>query len=68
MCEIEFLSIWTNEPYGCESWVLDKIEHEILRRWERKLSRKILGGRKIEDRYERTTNEELYIMSTKDRK
>ena len=31
--------------YGCETWILNQTTKEILRRWERKLFRRILGGK-----------------------
>ena len=45
--------------YGCETWVLNQVTREILRRWERKLLRRILKG-ETENGCIRRTNEEIY--------
>lgn len=42
---------------GCKVWVLNKILEEKGQKWERKILRGIFGGKKIESRYVRRTNE-----------
>jgi hypothetical protein len=45
--------------YACETWTINKTVQTRLEIWERKVLRKIFGGKKIEDRWLRRTNEEL---------
>lgn len=46
--------------YGCETWVLNKKNQERLLRWERRIIRRITGGKKTERGYERRSNKEIY--------
>jgi hypothetical protein len=53
--------------YSCETWVLNKKQRESVIRWERKVLRRILGGKKVEGVYMRRTNEDrfnYYIKNT----
>ena len=48
--------------YGCEAWVLNKkLEEKLLRR-ERKIFRRIYGGKKVGEGYERRVNKEIYDL------
>jgi len=46
--------------YGAETWILNRKVQEKLLRWERKIIRRILGGKKTEEGYVRRTNNEIY--------
>lgn len=46
--------------YGSETWVLNKKDQQKMEIWERRMLRKILGGKKTEEGWERRTNAELY--------
>jgi len=48
--------------YGCETWVLNKNNQTKLEIWERKVLRKIFGGKNTEFGWERRTNAELYEL------
>lgn len=48
--------------YGCETWVLNKCLQNTIETWERKLLRRIFGGRKTDQGWERRTNAEIYGM------
>lgn len=48
--------------YACETWIMNKREQEKLERWERKVLRKIYGGRKEGEEWRRRTNEEVMNM------
>ncbi|KAI4456722.1 hypothetical protein MML48_8g00003416 [Holotrichia oblita] len=45
--------------YGRETWVMNKREAEKLEVWERKIFRRIFGGRKVNDHWERRSNQEI---------
>lgn len=36
--------------FGCETWALEKAEPNILEVWERKISRRIYGGKRVEEK------------------
>lgn len=49
--------------YGCESWILTQNNERKIEIWERKVLRKILGGKKMEDgTWRRQTNREIREM------
>ena len=48
--------------YGSEAWTLGATEQRMMAVWERKILRKIYGGKKCEDRWERRNNMELYEL------
>ncbi|XP_072403236.1 uncharacterized protein [Diabrotica undecimpunctata] len=48
--------------YAGETWTLNKKQEDTLERWERKILRRIFGGQKIEDGWERRTNNELMAL------
>lgn len=48
--------------YGSEVWTLKKREQIMLGVWERKILRKIFGGKKVDGIWERRTNKELQEM------
>lgn len=45
-----------------ETWVIAKKTEIKLQVWERKILRRIFGERKIGDRWQRKTNEEIYEL------
>lgn len=45
--------------YGCEVWTLSKVDQALLSVWERKVLRRILGGKRVGDKWERRTNKEV---------
>lgn len=45
--------------YGCEIWKLGTVRESKLLVWERKILRRIYGGRKVEGEWKRRTNKEL---------
>ena len=45
--------------YACETWTFNATESSRLEIWERKIPRKIFGGKKIDNIWTRRTNEEL---------
>ncbi|KAJ8912870.1 hypothetical protein NQ315_014481 [Exocentrus adspersus] len=50
----------------CErKWVLNKIEEIRLEVWERKILRKIFGGKRTEEGWIRRTNEEIKNLTEK---
>jgi Reverse transcriptase (RNA-dependent DNA polymerase) len=52
--------------FGCETWTMNKRTQENVMRWERKVLRRILGGKKLEDGfYVRRTNREIYDLYAK---
>ncbi|XP_072395030.1 uncharacterized protein [Diabrotica undecimpunctata] len=48
--------------YADKRWTLNKKEEETLKRWKSKILRRIFGGRKTEDSWERRTNNELMAL------
>ena len=48
--------------YGSEVWVMGVEEEQMIGVWERKVLRKIFGGRKVEGIWQRRTNAELYNL------
>lgn len=48
--------------YACETWVMTNKIRQRLEIWERKMLRKIFGGKQTEYGWERRTNEELYKL------
>ncbi|KAJ3644193.1 hypothetical protein Zmor_026863 [Zophobas morio] len=48
--------------YGSEIWVTGVEEEQTIGVWERKVLRKICGGRKVEGIWQRRTNAELYNL------
>lgn len=48
--------------YGSETWVVNKKQQTKLEIWERKILRKIYGGKKTDDGWERRTNNEIYEL------
>ncbi|KAJ8910804.1 hypothetical protein NQ315_014512 [Exocentrus adspersus] len=45
--------------YASETWALNKTEHIRLEVWERKILKKIFGGKRTEEGWIRRTNEEI---------
>lgn len=45
--------------YGSEVWTLNKSDLGKLARWEKKIIRKILGGKRTEETWRRRTNQEV---------
>lgn len=59
------LHMWIISPtvtYSCATWAMKQADGENLDRWERKILRKIFGGKMVNGRYERLPNEELMEM------
>ena len=48
--------------HGSETWTLTKRQEMKIQVWERKILRKIFGGRKTEGRWERRSNTEIYEL------
>lgn len=48
--------------YGSETWVMNKKTQNMIELWERKILRRIHGGKKTEIGWERRTNKELYEL------
>ncbi|KAJ3659052.1 hypothetical protein Zmor_010761 [Zophobas morio] len=48
--------------YGSEVWVMGVEVEQMIGVWERKVLRKIFGGRKVEGIWQRRTNAELYNL------
>lgn len=45
--------------YGSETWVLNKADQNSIEIWERKILRRIYGGKRTEEGWERRTNQEV---------
>lgn len=46
--------------YGSETWVMNKRTQTKIEAWERKILRRIYGGKRTEEGWERRTNAEVY--------
>jgi hypothetical protein len=48
--------------YACETWVMTNKEKQRLEIWERKILRRIFGGKRTDFGWERRTNAEIYQL------
>lgn len=50
--------------YACETWLLNKIKEEQLKRWERKILSYIFSGKNTEEGWKKRTNLELILLNS----
>lgn len=48
--------------YACETWTMNKVEKVKLERFERKILRRIYGGKRVDNQWQRRTNAELVSL------
>ena len=48
--------------FGSEAWTLGTTEQRMIAIWERKILRKVYGGKNTQGRWERRTNKEIYEL------
>jgi hypothetical protein len=64
LCKLVILPVVT---YGCETWMMNEVEEEKLRIFERKVLRKIFGPVQYENgAWTLRTNEEVYNLYGKE--